>query len=150
MRILVDTNVLARLAQPAHPHHPEAARAIEELRGNGDELCVVPQVIYEYFVVCTRPPGENGLGMTSAQARTETAQVKKLFTLFRDERAIFPVWEELITRYEVKGKNAHDARLVAAMSRHGLKHLLTFNAPDFSRYAGITVFTPGQVRHASL
>ena len=149
MRILIDTNILARLAQPAHPHHPGTVRAIEALRGNGDELCVVPQVIYEYWVVCTRPPGENGLGMTTAETRTETAQIKRLFTLFRDERAIFPVWEDLVTSYEVKGKNAHDARLVAAMSRHGLKHLLTFNAPDFSRYSGITVFTPDQVLRAS-
>lgn len=39
----------------------------------------------------------------------------------------------------MKGKNAHDARLVAAMVRHGLTHILTFNAQDFSRYRGITI-----------
>ena len=48
MRVLVDTNILARLAQPAHPHHPAAVDAVEALQAKGDELCVVPHVIYEY------------------------------------------------------------------------------------------------------
>jgi hypothetical protein len=43
------------------------------------------------------------------------------------------------------GKNAHDARLVAAMRVHGLTHLLTFNAQDFRRYPGINVVTPGDL-----
>lgn len=147
MRILIDTNLLLRLAQPAHPHHLMAVQAIEILRVNSDELCIVPQVIYEYWSVYTRPKGENGLGMTTAQAKTEVARIKRLFTLFRDERAIFPMWEDLVADHDVKGKNTHDARLVAAMSRHGLRHLVTFNAPDFSRFPGITVFTPAQVIH---
>jgi predicted nucleic acid-binding protein len=42
----------------------------------------------------------------------------------------------------VKGKTAHDARLVAAMRRHGVNRLLTFNASHFARFAGITVLTP--------
>jgi predicted nucleic acid-binding protein len=45
----------------------------------------------------------------------------------------------------VKGKNAHDARLVAAMQRHGLTRLLTFNKPDFMRFPGINVYSPAEV-----
>jgi predicted nucleic acid-binding protein len=62
-----------------------------------------------------------------------------LFTLFRDERGVFSVWREFVAQYDVKGKNAHDARLVAAMKRHGLDHLLTFNVSDFRRYEGIEI-----------
>jgi hypothetical protein len=43
------------------------------------------------------------------------------------------------------GKNAHDARFVAAMMAHGLTHLLTFNPQDFRRYSGITVVTPAEI-----
>ncbi|MBN1488964.1 MAG: type II toxin-antitoxin system VapC family toxin [Phycisphaerae bacterium] len=149
MRILVDTNVLLRLAQPAHPHHPPAVRATEVLRRKGEELCLVPQVLYEYWAVCTRPQGENGLGMTTAQATNELALLKRLFTLFRDERAILPVWEMLVSAHDVKGRNTHDARLVAAMSRHNLQHLLTFNTSDFARFPGVTVFTPDSVLQVS-
>jgi len=46
---------------------------------------------------------------------------------------------------QVKGKTAHDARLVAAMVWHDLTHLLKFNAADFVRFPGIEVFTPQQI-----
>lgn len=99
--------------------------------------------------MCTRPIEANGLGMATPEVERRVAEIKRLFTLFRDERAIFPEWEKLVVQFQAKGKSAHDARLVAAMSRHGLKHLLTFNASDFSRYTEITVFTPEQVLQAS-
>lgn len=35
-----------------------------------------------------------------------------------------------------------DARLVAAMKRHGTSHLLTFNDGDFARFSDITVVNP--------
>jgi predicted nucleic acid-binding protein len=37
----------------------------------------------------------------------------------------------------VSGKQAHDARIVAAMKVHGVTHLLTFNTDDFKRYTDI-------------
>jgi hypothetical protein len=42
----------------------------------------------------------------------------------------------------ISGKNAHDARLVAAMIVHGVSSILTFNAKDFTRYAEIVVVDP--------
>ena len=48
-------------------------------------------------------------------------------------------------RHEVIGKMAHDARLVAAMKRHDITHLLTFNDRDFSRFTDIMVVNPASV-----
>lgn len=76
--------------------------------------------------------------MPVAQSRAEIEKTKLIFTLLRDERAIFDQWERLVAQHDVKGKNAHDARLVAAMNRHELTQLLTFNSRDFARYPGIT------------
>lgn len=149
MRILIDTNVFARAAQAAHPQHQAALAALKAVNAQGNQACIVPQVIYEYWAVCTRPIEANGLGMDPPQVEQKVAEIKRLFAFFRDERAIFPGWERLVAQYQVRGKTTHDARLVAAMLRHGLKHLLTFNASDFARYTEITVFTPEQVLHAS-
>ena len=44
-----------------------------------------------------------------------------------------------MTAYEIVGKRAHDARLVAAMVRHGITHLLTFREQDFARFSEIAV-----------
>ena len=51
---------------------------------------------------------------------------------------------------EVKGKNAHDTRLVAAMQRHRVTTLVTFNTPDFARFTGINVFSPADILNGLL
>ena len=145
MRFLVDTNVLIRLAQPSHRHHATAKNAFECLRLANHHGFIVPQVLYEFWVVGTRPETENGLGLTIDEVVAELAEIKVLFRFFRDERTIFEKWEHLVETHRVSGKPAHDARLVAAMVRHGLTHILTFNAQDFARYAGITVLIPDNV-----
>ena len=56
----------------------------------------------------------------------------------------FEPWHQLVEQ-QVLGKNAHDARLIAAMQRHGLTHLLTFNGEDFRRYPGIQLLAPQEI-----
>ena len=65
-----------------------------------------------------------------------------MFPLLPGTPAIFPVWESLVIQYQVSGKPAHDARLVAALQVHGLTTILTFDKTGFSRYAGIEVVDP--------
>ncbi len=149
MSTLLDTNILTRSAQPGHPMYQTAVDAVDGLRQRGEILHVVPQNFYEFWVVATRPVGQNGLGLTPAQARAETDQLKKLFVVLDDTPAIFPEWERLVTSHAVSGRNAHDTRLVAAMLIHGLGQLLTFNAVDFQRFTSIAVLSPDQVLQAS-
>jgi predicted nucleic acid-binding protein len=109
----------------------------------------VPQSLYEFWVVCTRPTAANGLGKSVAEATADLAKLKGLFPLLHDTPALYPAWEQLVTATAVVGKKAHDARLVAAMRVHGLTHLLTFNDQDFRRFGGITVLTPAAVLAAA-
>lgn len=145
MRILLDTNVLLRLVETGHPQHPQATAAIDALRRQGHHLCLVPQNLYEFWVVATRPSDVNGLGMTPSEAQIIINDFLRLFTLLRDERAIFEQWFELVVQQSVCGVKAHDARLAAAMQRHGVDRILTFNAGDFRRFDRITVTEPGHV-----
>jgi hypothetical protein len=145
MSTLLDTNLLTRTAQPHHPMHQLAVDAVAALRQRGELLLLVPQNFYEFWVVCTRPAGQNGLGLTPAHVQAEFGRLKSLFTVLDDTPAVFPEWERLVVAHQVSGKNAHDARLVAAMNVHGIPHLLTFNKPDFQRYQGITALSPQEV-----
>ncbi|MEI8381171.1 MAG: type II toxin-antitoxin system VapC family toxin [Planctomycetota bacterium] len=145
MRILVDTNVVLRMADKGHPMHGQALSAIEFLDSNQHECVIVPQVLYEYWVVATRPIENNGLGMTTTNTDLAISKWITLFHLLLDERDIFPIWRDLVTSNDVKGKTAHDARLIAAMQRHGVTNLLSFNKPDFIRFNAIRVFTPAEV-----
>jgi len=144
MTVLLDTNILSRLAEPGHRMHQPAEDAVNALRAQGHALCVVPQNFYEFWSVCTRPLAVNGLGKTAAEAAAELVKIRAGFTLIDDVPAILPTWEALVTAHGVTGKNAHDARLVAAMLVHGVGHLLTFNDKDFRPYP-ITVLTPSNV-----
>jgi predicted nucleic acid-binding protein len=145
MRVLLDTNILARLTEPGHAMHPGARDATRSVASQGHTLCIVPQNLYEFWVVCTRPQASNGLGKTATEAASELANIRTLFTLLDDPPALLPSWEQLVTVNAVLGRNAHDARLVAAMVVHGITHLLTFNDADFRRFPGITVLTPALV-----
>jgi predicted nucleic acid-binding protein len=143
MLILVDTNVLLRLVEPGHRHHVVASTAIRTLRQAGNTLCVVPQVHYEFWVAATREVAQNGFGMAPAEAEVTLQRLgPPLFRLLRDERAIYEPWRELVSRYKVIGKQAHDTRLVAAMLRHGVTHLLTHNLTDFRRFSTIQLIDP--------
>lgn len=145
MRILIDTNVLLRSTEPGHVHYQYSVNAIDILRQHGHELMVVPQVLYEFWSVATRPIANNGLGMNPFDAHAEVNAVKKLFRLLRDERGIYSIWDQLVVSFAVKGKQAHDARLAAAVQRHLISHLLTFNTSDFSRYPFMTAISPVDV-----
>ncbi len=145
MRTLVDANFLLRIAQPQSTQHSIAISASIELSNAGIELCLVPQTLYEYWVVATRPVAVNGLGLSVPEVESLVNELLNDLTLLRDERGIFTHWYELVVKYSVHGKIAHDTRLVAAMKRHGLNNLLTFNRPDFARFPGINVFTPEEV-----
>jgi len=69
-------------------------------------------------------------------------RLKSMFPLLPDTPAIYQAWENLVIRYQVSGKPAHDARLVAAMQVHGLNTILTFDKTGFSGYASIEVMHP--------
>jgi predicted nucleic acid-binding protein len=143
--ILIDTNVLLRLVQPNHSSHPASLAALTRLYRARESLCIVPQILYEFWVVATRPIDVNGLGMTASQAQADIAKIVTRFRLMRDERGVYKRWEVLVTALGVVGKNAHDARLVAAMQRHGVTRILTFNVGDFSRYPGVEVLDAASV-----
>lgn len=146
MKILLDTNVLLRLDDTAHAHHAAAFAAIEHLGTAGQECVLFPQVVYEFWVVATRPLNVNGMGLDVSRVDRIVTEWQELFpVLTTDESSLFSLWRKLVVTHTVEGKPAHDARLVAAMLRHGVKHLLTFNTVDFKRFSDIVAISPDDV-----
>ena len=143
--MLIDSSVLIRTLQPHHSLYTIADRAIRRLPEQGRELHIVAQNLIELWTVATRPLGENGLGLSAAKAAAELRRIKSMFLFLPETPAIYPAWESLVTQYQVMGKPAHDARLVAAMQAHNLTAILTFDKTGFSRYPGIEVLHPEQV-----
>jgi predicted nucleic acid-binding protein len=142
MDVLADTNIIVRRFNRKAAKYREAIRALRALRARGDRVCVVPQNLYEFWAVATRPLVNNGLGLTPTQAHRVVGRIEELFTILRDPPELYDVWRLLIVSYSVSGKKTHDARLVAAMAVHGITQILTYNTDDFTRFAGIIVLHP--------
>jgi predicted nucleic acid-binding protein len=60
MRVLVDTNVLLRSAQPNHPLCSQATRAVSKLIRQKEAVFFCSQNIAEFWNVATRPAELNG------------------------------------------------------------------------------------------
>lgn len=142
MKTLIDTNLLLRAVNPDDPQVRIARSAIKALFRRGDTVVMSPQVIYEFWVVATRPVGGNGLGFSTKDAVAAIKRWTHVMEIVEDESGIRSIWFDLVQRYSVSGKPAHDARLVAAMIKHGIDRLLTFNDGDFKRFAEIVAESP--------
>lgn len=144
MIVLTDTNIVLRMVERNHSDHQVAMTAVRALLERSYTLVIVPQVVYEFWVVATRPKEVNGLGMAPLKAMTELNELLPFFRLLKDERSIYDHWLELVSQHSVIGKHAHDARIVAAMQRHRVTRLLTFNASDFARFGDIQIINPNE------
>ena len=144
MIYLADTNVLLRFADRAHPLHPIIRAAVRTLRAGRHKLRATPQNFVEFWNVATRPIERNGFGLVPARADRLLRLVERLFPLLPDSPAVYPEWRRLVVSFGVSGVQVHDARIVAAISVHGVTHILTFNTTDFVRYStrGIVAVDP--------
>ncbi len=127
MAYLVDTSVLARLANTADPFHAVAAWAVFELHRTGEVLHLTAQNLVEFRNLATRPKAVNGLGLSAGDAEAKAAVFEGTFPLLAETPDIYPAWKALVGALGVIGKRVHDARLVAVCHAHAVTHVLTFN-----------------------
>ena len=145
---LVDSNILLRIARRDAPDHAIVEAALTRLAQGGAVLYYTHQNIAEFWNVATRPVEKNGFGLRVTDAERETRVIEKGMVLLADNEAIYHEWRRLVFAHAVSGVQVHDARLAAAMSVHGVTHLLTLNPEDFKRYTHITTVHPGSLAYS--
>src|SRR5262249_41230510 len=106
--ILLDTNLLTRITRSHDPQSGVARAAIQTLLGRRERLIIVPQNLYEFWAVATRAPGappagQNGLGMTPAQAGHWLRFFQRRFTLLPDREDLCKLWHALVEAHGVTG-----------------------------------------------
>lgn len=139
---LVDTNILLRMTRRSDPQHQIVDNALAQLAGQGTALHYTHQNIAELWNTMTRPISRNGLGLTLADAEREVRAIERGLSLLPDSEAVYLEWRRVVLQYAISGVQVHDARLAATMYVHGVIHILTLNATDFSRFAGLTPLHP--------
>jgi predicted nucleic acid-binding protein len=83
-RVLIDTSVVLRYYAKDDTRHSEAVGYLYWLRTQKYILCIAPQVLYEVWVVLTRPKVQNGFGKTAAEAYAIVQQIASDFKLLPD------------------------------------------------------------------
>lgn len=133
--IFIDSNVLLSATAPLRPLHRAAWAVLNEWPSQGLILATSSQVLREYLAVSTRPVNVNGLGLSVDDALDNVAVFRGRMRLFVESE---PVWDRLrglIATYDCKGKQIHDANIVATALAFGVPQLVTANVGDFSRFA---------------
>src|SRR5215510_2930071 len=145
MPYLVDTNIFIRLASRNDPKRQLTLDALTKLRSRNEILCYTPQIVSEFWTVCTRPPAElGGLGLSAEQTERKVRVIERYFVLLPDSEATFREWRNLVASQALLGVAVHDAKVVASMHVHGVRNLLTDDA-GFKRYTSISVVSPTEL-----
>lgn len=145
MPYLVDTNILIRICDRSSLDHAACRDALVELLRRDEPCHSCAQTLIEFWVVATRPREANGLGLTSAEARADLIDFQQLLPCLPEPPDLIARWQHLVIGYDVRGRRAYDARLVALMQAHGLTRVLTLNVADFTLYTDLAVVTPASL-----
>jgi predicted nucleic acid-binding protein len=140
---LLDTNVVLRLIDRQDPKHGVCRAAVDALIERGEEVCLAPQILVEFWVVATKPPPpeSNGLGWSPDEADHHLGGLCGHFELPPERADLFDRWRKLAKESKVRGKRTHDARIAAFMLLHGIESVLTLNPGDFRGF-GVSVVEP--------
>jgi len=147
MPYVLDTNVFVRLSNHNDAQREVAINAVRILRERNEDLYYTPQILSEFWNVCTRPTSaRGGLGLTTEQTERKARLIEKYCQLLPDSLATHQNWRRLVSAHSVMGVQVYDARLAASMNTYGIQQILTFNTEDFSRFAAITAIHPKDIK----
>jgi predicted nucleic acid-binding protein len=133
--VLVDTNVLLSATAAQRSLHQAGLTLLNTWPNQGIVLAASSQVFREYLVVATRPVESNGLGLGLEDALANVAAFRDRMRLLVDSEAVWERLQTLIAKYGCKGKQIHDANVVASALVWGVAKLVTANVADFTRFS---------------
>lgn len=138
----MDTNVLVYASRSTAAAYRQASTALLHLEGDGAELCVSRQVLREYLVTVTRPQADAAVPLALEVAVADARRLVDIYTVLEDGPTVTERLLQLVVRHPTRGKQIHDANLVATMLAHGVARLLTFNTGDFRRFGTAIILEP--------
>jgi predicted nucleic acid-binding protein len=131
--VFLDTNILVYASFSGTVFHAAARARLSEFETNGTILWVSRQVLREFLAVTTRPgtllsPPETGALLQLVR------QFEATFQIADEDAGVTTLLLDLLKSRAIRGKQIHDANIVATMRRYGIPSLLTNNMSDFARY----------------
>ncbi len=142
---LFDTNIFLRLAEENSLERPIILNAIRKIRAGNKTICFTPQILAEFWNVCTRPvSARGGFGLSTNQTERKVNLIQKHFELLPDTAATFTEWRKLVSDYKAVGVQVHDTKIAASMNVYKIEYLVTLNEKDFKRF-GVKIVHPENI-----
>ncbi len=140
---LLDTNVLVYALDAEAGNHAIARTILDASNNAGAGLCVVPQILAEFFAVVTSSRRVRN-PLTPVQAADVITNVLMLpgLSMLPTPADLVVRWLELLGRYPRTGQRIFDLQLVATMLGNGVTRICTFNDADFAGITGVDVVRP--------
>ena len=132
-KAFVDTNILLRAMMTRMAFHAEAEALIQKMWADDVELWISRQVIREYLVQATHP-NTFAPPLAVEQVIAQMEIIESLFRIADETRDVTAQLLALLKTYPTRGKQVHDANVVATMLAYGIDTLLTINANDMKRF----------------
>ena len=133
-RVMLDTNVLLAATDEGRAEHRDALTVINDWAARHASLYTSGQILREYLAVATRPVEKNGLGLNLPDALANVRAIRERTTLLAEGAKVADRLLGLLADVECRGKQVHDANLVATMLAHGIGTVVTMNLADFIRF----------------
>ena len=133
-RVMLDTNVLLAATDEGRAEHRDALKVLNDWAAAHTDLCTSGQVLREYLAVATRSREQNGLGLSLPGALGNVRAIRGRTTLLAEDSKVADRLLGLLADVECRGKQVHDANLVATMLVHGIGAVVTINLEDFARF----------------
>lgn len=134
-KIFFDTNILVYLSSQESPFHLRVLEKVKELIDKY-EIWISRQVLREYAVVMTNSSLLQK-PLSSVEVEKDMEKWANIFRVADEIEETTINLRELIVLYDIKGKNIHDANIIATMKTYNIEILFTLDSKDFKRFREI-------------
>jgi predicted nucleic acid-binding protein len=131
--VFIDTNILIYSSFPGAPFYDAARARLSGLESDGILFWTSRQVLREFLASTTRPGAIVPAPTVDALIQA-VRQFEAEFEIADEDADVTAILLDLLKSRRVRGKQIHDANIVATMRRYGISSLLTHNTADFTRY----------------
>ncbi len=143
MRILLDTNILVHSYNRASPYQKRASDVVRKAVRGEVEVCVAPQILYEFFAVVTnRKRVEHPLSVDEAVDICldlwECREIEKVNPMRIAPKEVFKLAKEL----KLSKGGIFDCLLAVTAKENDVEMIYTENVEDFKAYGFLKVSNP--------
>lgn len=138
--IIIDTNILIYSKIKANPFYQSAFNKLYDMFEE-NQLYITRQIIREYLNVMTKPDNLKYF-INKYDLIQDIEYFQENFIVLDEKDLTTRNLLNLVNKFEIKGRQIHDANIVASMIANNIKNIFTHNVKDFERYNSLINVIP--------